>query len=91
MKKNVRIIFLILVGLGIALVGFYFSAGFVALIGSSDPETDLIVGLLYFLCILVTVCTGLVLSKLNALKKQLDQREPERDASGQGQEPAREG
>ena len=48
------------------------------------------VGLLAFLCILVTVCTGLILLKLDALKKQLGQRDPVGDASDRGQELARE-
>ena len=42
----------------------------VGLLGSGEAGVDLTVGLLLFLCILVTVCTGLILSKLDALKKQ---------------------
>ena len=60
------------------------------LLGSGEAGVDLTVGLLLFLCILVTVCTGLILSKLDALKKQLGQRDPVGDASDQGQELARE-
>ena len=63
---------------------------FVGLLGSGEAGVDLTVGLLLFLCILVTVCTGLILSKLDALKKQLGQRDPVGDASDQGQELARE-
>ncbi len=78
-------------GLGGALAGFYFAGGlFVGLLGSGEAGVDLTVGLLLFLCILVTVCTGLILSKLDALKKQLGQRDPVGDASDQGQELARE-
>ena len=81
---------LLLAGLGVALAGFYFAGGlFVGLLGSGEAGVDLTVGLL-FLCILVTVCTGLILSKLDALKKQLGQRDPVGDASDQGQELARE-
>ena len=53
-------------------------------------RVDLTVGLLAFLCFLVTVCTGLILLKLDALKKQLGQRDPVGDASDRGQELARE-
>lgn len=88
MKKWVL---LLLAGLGVALAGFYFAGGlFVGLLGSGEAGVDLTVGLLLFLCILVTVCAGLILSKLDALKKQLGQRNPVEDASDRGQEPARE-
>ena len=81
---------LLLAGLGVALAGFYFAGGlFVGLLGSGDAGVDLTVGLLLFLCFLVTVCTGLILSKLDALKKQLGQRDPVGDASDRGQELAR--
>ena len=74
---------LLLAGLGVALAGFYFAGGlFVGLLGSGDAGVDLTVGLLAFLCILVTVCTGLILLKLDALKKQLGQRDPVGDEIG---------
>ena len=77
---------LLLAGLGVALAGFYFAGGlFVGLLGSGDAGVDLTVGLLAFLCFLVTVCTGLILLKLDALKKQLGQRDPVGDASDRGQ------
>ena len=88
MKKGML---LLLSGLGVPWAGFYFAGGlFVGLLGSGEAGVDLTVGLLLFLCILVTVCTGLILSKLDALKKQLGQRDPVGDASDQGQELARE-
>ena len=71
---------LLLAGLGVALAGFYFAGGlFVGLLGSGEAGVDLTVGLLLFLCILVTVCTGLILSKLDALKKAVG---PERPCGG---------
>ena len=82
---------LLLAGLGVALAGFYFAGGlFVGLLGSGEAGVDLTVGLLLFLCILVTVCTGLLLSNFDAFQYHLGQRDPVGDASDQGQELARE-
>ena len=82
---------LLLAGLGVALAGFYFAGGlFVGLLGSGDAGVDLTVGLLAFLCILVTVCTGLILATLDALKPHLRHGHPVGDASDRGQKLARE-
>lgn len=69
-----KVILFILAGFALALAGLFCGEAFSALSGST--EGDLIVGLLLYLCVLVTVCTGLVLSKLHAMTEQLEQRSP---------------
>lgn len=61
---------LLLAGLGVALAGFYFAGGlFVGLLGSGDAGVELTVGLLLFLCFLVTVCTRPYTVKIRRIEK----------------------
>lgn len=84
-KRMKKWILFILTGFALALAGLFFGEVFFAVFGST--EGDLIVGLLLYLCVLVTTCTGLVLSKLHAITKQLEQRSPTETSPAPGQGP----
>lgn len=85
MKNMKKVILFILAGFALALVGLFFGEVFCAIFGST--EGDLIVGLLLYLCVLVTICTGLVLSKLHAMTIQLEQRSTAGESPAPGQGP----
>lgn len=85
--KNVLII--LLAALGMDIAGIFFSEGYALLICRTGSEYDIVMGMLYFVCFLVTVCTGLILSKLKAepeqTKKKMFARQEEEDFSDPAQ------
>lgn len=54
----------LLLGILIAVAGLYFSILFANMIGTSAEVGDVICGWGVYLCIVLVVCTGLILHKL---------------------------
>lgn len=62
MKK--RLFVSLLLGILIAVAGLYFSILFANMIGTNAEVGDVICGWGVYLCIVLVVCTGLILHKL---------------------------
>ena len=62
MKK--RLFVSLLLGILIAVAGLYFSIFFADILGSSADASSVICGWGVYLCIVLVVCTGLILHKL---------------------------
>ena len=60
-----KIIKSILIGIATAIIGLIFSALFGKFFNGLSMEASTILGMLFFLCVVIVVCTGILLSKMD--------------------------